>query len=90
MKDASYRICNLQSGGSVGSMVVVGGTVVAAFVVVGGAVVGVLVVVVGFASGGWNGHSSNCRKSISSKDTYPSPSFPRCTTNWNCNKRENV
>ena len=37
----------LQSGGSVGSIVVVGGAVVGAFVVVGGAVVGVLVVVVG-------------------------------------------
>ena len=62
-------LCNLQSGGSVGSMVVVGGIVVGAFVVGGGAVVGVLVVVVGFASGGCNGQSSNFRKSISSRVT---------------------
>ena len=74
-------MCNLQSGGCVGSIVVVGRTVVGAFVVVGGAVLGVLVVVVGFASGGCNGHTSYSRKPISSSDTYPSPLFPRWTIN---------
>ena len=64
---------HVQSGGSVGSIVVVGGTVVGGFVVVGGRVVGVLVVVVGLASGGCNEQLSKARKSISSSATYPSP-----------------
>ena len=64
----------LQSGGSVGSIVVVAdvvvafvvdfGTVVGALVVVGGAIV-----VVGFAFEGLNGHSSHWTNSTSSTAT---------------------
>ena len=66
----------LQSGGSVGSIVVVAivvgpGVVVGAFVVVGGAVV-----VVGLALGGWKLQSkSTLRNSTSSTATNPVP-FP--------------
>ena len=81
---------DLQSGGSVGSTVVVGGGVVGPVVVVGGAVVGGLVVVVvdggivdcpGFASGGANSQNSNALNSTSSKATYPWLLLPRSTTN---------
>ena len=72
-----YVLSHLQSGGSVGSIVVVaivvGGTVVGALVVVGGTVVGT-----GFASGGENSHTiSRKRKSTSSTATKPFPLFPR-------------
>ena len=78
---------NIQSGGSVGSMVVVGGTVVGGLVVVGGVVVGALVVVggivdgAGLASGGVNSHTSKNLNNISSTATYPFPLFPRLTIN---------
>ena len=77
----------LQSGGSVGSKVVVvidvvgflvvgGGTVVGGLVVVGGTVVGA-----GFAFGGANSHTSKRRNSTSSNATNPWPLFPRWTIN---------
>ena len=58
----------LQSGGSVGSIVVV---------------VGATVVSTGFASGGLNSHSSIWRNSTSSMATYPFELFVRSTTNSN-------
>ena len=81
---------DIQSGGSVGSMVVVGGTVVGGLVVVGGVVVGALVVVggivdgAGLASGGVNSHTSKNLNKMSSTATYPFPLFPRLTTNSIC------
>jgi hypothetical protein len=76
----------------VGSIVVVGGTVVGALVVGGGTVVGGLGVVcvvggmvggAGFASGGVNSHNSNVWNVTSSTATYPFPLFPRSTMNSN-------
>lgn len=89
-----YEFC-VQSGGSVGSIVVVGGIVVGALVVVGGIVVGGLGVVCvvggivdgpGFASGGANSHDPSPINSTSSTATYPFPLFPRWTMNWNWEK----
>ena len=70
-----FHFFNLQSGGSVGSIVVVG------IVVVGGIVVGATVVGIGLASGGENSQISIQRNSTSSIATKPFPLFPRCTMN---------
>ena len=72
----SNLVLYLQSGGSVGSMVVVGGKVVGALVVVGGIVVGM-----GLAWSGVNVQSSKNLNSIASIATNPLPLFPLWTSN---------
>ena len=74
----------IQSGGSVGSTVVVT-DVVGALVVVGGTVVGT-----GFASGGVKTQFSKYLNSISSTATNPFPLFLRPTTNWICQMIRNI
>ena len=69
----SNLLLYLQSGGSVGSMVVVGGNVVGALVVVGGKK--------GLAWSGVNVQSSKNLNSIASMATNPLPLFPLWTSN---------